>query len=670
MNGTKHLFFALAGILTLQAGMAQEKLTGLIENPLARPQPKLPATRATAPPLELPFVDCFVPTKPWPNTELWTTNGVYVNDHYAVNMPTIGIATFDALDTNGRVYPWLTGTSMPADTLTSLPINLAGTHDVVLSFFFQAGGLADIPEANDLFYLEFYSPSDDRWEKVWHAYTNIVDTVVTEIKFAQQPDQQHTRINHKLKDIRSKFIYTALEVNPQWLQSGFQFRFVNMVSLTVNIDAPGRSNNADVWHLSFLYLDKSRNVNDTLLLDVGIAAPQGPLTKVYESVPASHLNTTEAQRNLFGATTDITFTYRNLGWGTRNVSRRFSIKPLYGSGMAPINHTLGSENISDGQLHIRTFHEAPYYFSADTDAAAFEICSYLVIEGDAELTPLRRALRSNDTTTYIQRFHDYYAYDDGSAENGYGLFGNGTGNGRVAVQFQSYRTDSLRGVYMYFNFAKDSANLKPFRLAVWDDNDGVPGNLIYSHNVSRPAIRDSMNKFVAYKFRHALPIARGQAFYVGWIQTSEVFLNIGFDANRLNGHRNFYALNAFGGWSQSIYDGSLMIRPIFCDPQDFPDDFVPPPPPPTPVRPDDDYLLYPNPAYDQVSIRNLKAEREMSAPSGTQRIEVYNLRGTLVHSAYTPDGTFSVAKLPAGVYIVRIYENNMVKSSRKIIIAR
>jgi len=663
MNGKKHIFLTLIGIFILQAGIAQEKLVGLIENPLARPQPKRTASTALRAPtmLELPLVDNFAPVKPWPNTDLWTSNGVYVNTHYALNMPAIGVATFDALDANGRAYPWLGGAALPADTLTSLPVNLAGANSVVLSFFFQPGGLADLPGPGDLFYLEFYSPSTDSWERVWYAYVNATEDKVIEMKGTEE-------IQHTPADIRSTFIYTALEIEPQWLELGFQFRFVNMVSLTVNTDAPGRSNNADVWHLSFVYLDKWRNVDDTNLPDVGIAVPQGPLTKVYESVPASHLNTTEAQRNLFGSTTDFTITYRNLGWGTRNVTRRFSIMPLYGSGVAPVSYSGGSENIFDGQTQTRTYEFPPYPFSADDDEAAFEIRSYLVT--DADPSPLRAALRSNDTTTYIQRFHDYYAYDDGSAENGYGLFGAGTENGRAATQFHCYRTDSLRGVYMYFNYAKDGANLKPFKLAVWDDDEGIPGNLIYSHNVSRPEVRDSMNKFVAYKFAKALPIARGQIFYVGWIQSSEVFLNIGFDANRLNGHRNFYALSAIGGWYPSIYDGSLMIRPIFCEPQDFPDDFVPPPTPVPQVRPDDEYLLYPNPAVDQVNIRNLKAEREMLPPSNTQRIEVYDLRGTLRHSAYTPDGTFSVAKLPAGIYIVRIYENNLIKSSRKIIVAR
>jgi hypothetical protein len=223
---------------------------------------------------------------------------------------------------------------------------------------------------------------------------------------------------------------------------------------------------------------------------------------------------------------------------------------------------------------------------------------------------------------------------------------------------------------MYFNFAKDSANLKPFKIAVWDDDNGLPGELLYSHVVARPALRDSMNKFVAYKFEKAIPISRNQIFYIGWIQTSEVFLNIGFDANRLNRDKNFYSLNNYDGWLPSIYDGSLMMRPIFCEAQKFPDDFVPFPTPRPAVKTGDDYLLYPNPAMDMITIRNLKAEREMLPFSGTQRVEVYDLRGALVHTAYTPNATFSVAGLSAGVYIVRIYENNVAKTSCKIIVTR
>jgi hypothetical protein len=288
---------------------------------------------------------------------------------------------------------------------------------------------------------------------------------------------------------------------------------------------------------------------------------------------------------------------------------------------------------------------------------------------DNEISPLREALRRNDTTKYIQEFHDYYAYDDGSAENGYGLFGYGTSNGRVAVQFTSLSTmtDSLHGVYMYFNMAKDSANLKSFNIAVWDDNGGAPGNILWQGKYDKPEVRDSLNKYVAYKFNKPLPIARNQVFYVGWIQTSEVFLNIGFDANTPNKGKNLYALGATGSWYESIYDGALMIRPIFNRSGKFPDDHVPPVAVPGAAAVPDEYFIYPNPAFDWITIRNLKNE-ELGIVTPRQRVEIFDMSGRKHRTGYADGGMFSVSGLAAGMYIVRVIENETVKTSQKLIV--
>ncbi len=666
LQGFKYILLTLAAFFLLLPLIAQERLVGLSENPHARPQPpqlKKRLQRNAPAMLQLPFVDNFVPENPWPNMNLWTDNGVYINTNYAVNMPTLGVATFDALGSDGRLHTWLGGASMPSDTLTSLPIDLSISSGVVLSFFYQAGGLADMPGPNDLLRLEFYSPADDEWTTVWTASANSADSSIIELSIGGG------FVKHQFDTISTQFIYTAREVGDHWLQQGFQFRFINHVSLTVNNDALGRANNGDFWHLSFVYMDKNRNVDDTRLPDVGICTPQGPVTLGYESIPAYHLNTTEAQRNLFPSNTQFTISYRNLGWGTKQVTSRFAIHPLYGSTTPAATYTGGTENIFDYQTQTRTFDSfQPYQYTADGDDAAFEVRSYLVV--DADNTPLRTALRKNDTTSYIQRFSDYYAYDDGSAENGYGLFGYGTDNGRVAVQFQTYRTDSLRGMYMYFNFAKDSANLKKIQLAVWADNDEKPGALMYAQSIDRPVLRDSINAYVAYKFLKPIPISRGQKFYIGWIQTTEAFLNVGYDANRTTGGKNYYALNGFGEWFFSLYDGALMMRPIFCRPGAFPDDAVELPANKPVTVEGDNYLLYPNPARDLVSIRNLTAEEQMLPQADRQSVEVYDLRGEFLFAVNTPNGSFSVGDLPAGVYIVRVIENNKIKTSKRIIIAR
>jgi hypothetical protein len=403
--------------------------------------------------------------------------------------------------------------------------------------------------------------------------------------------------------------------------------------------------------------------------------PQTHLTIGYSSIPAHHLLSPSAA-SVFPDNTTFNIAYRNLGMGTQNVYRRFAIRPVYGTNAPPEEVTVypgGGENIfnpgdpNGDALHERTFEFAPYDFTDILPGAAdvaYEVSSYLLF--DAGTPTLRRALRHNDTTRYIQEFHDYYAYDDGSAENGYGLFGYGTANGRVAVPFTPVMADTLRGVYLDFNMAKDSANLKPFEVAVWDDNGGVPGNILRREKYSRPAI-DSLNAYVAYKFNKPLPVAGNRVFYVGWIQSSEVFLNIGFDANTPGAGRNLYALGA-GSWYESIYDGALMLRPIFTrTPGGFPGAHETPEPAQASAALSGEYLIYPNPAVDWITIRNLKAE-ELGAVPPRPLIEIFDMSGRKHRTGYADGGIFSVSGLAAGMYIVRIIENETVKTSQKLIV--
>ena len=665
----KILCYSIAFLLLSDIAAAQELLLGLEENPLAQAQPKKTAVASFsiqyAPPLvSLPFVDDFAHRKPYPKTTLWESRGVYVNNTYALNMPTVGVATFDALNDQGRLYPHLTSGSSPADSLTSFPISLTGAPDVVLSFFYEPGGVGDMPGMQDFLNLEFYSPITSEWTLVWSAFANEEMNTVTETNW-----ETGLSLDHVSDTLNNKFIYTAIAIdNPDYLHDGFRFRFINYVTLSVNQDAPGRASNADMWHLDFVYLDRNRNVNDTNLPDVAMSEPQAPISRTYESIPASHLNTTEARRNMFGNTMTLGMTYHNLGWGVRNVTRRFSITPLSpGITTLPENYLAGSENIFDGQIQSRSYDYDPYEFMAGGDSAVYEIKSYLIV--DSDMTPLRTALRENDTTSHIHVFRDYYAYDDGTAENGYGLYGNRTESGRVAVQYSIYSSDSLRGVYMYFNMAKDTANARAFRLAVWADNNGMPGELIYSHRVSRPAFRDSMNMFVAYKLEKPLYIARNQRFYVGWIQQTEGFLNIGYDANRTYEGKNFYSLSSTAQWMASDFQGALMIRPIFCKVENFPGDYVSPPVvSPAPAE-GDGIKLYPNPVRDLLYVRNADEEARGIQPP-VRRVEIYDMKGNLVQWSYANDGSVSVSSLLPGIYIVRIMQSGAVKAVRKIIVSR
>jgi len=654
----------LTGLLVAVASpalWAQEALVGIYANPQARPQPARTQSaflRAAPPVLDLPVVNDFADGNSWPAANIWESKGVFVNTTYGINPPSIGVATFDAQDDHGKIYPHIGSTPEKADELTSKDVNLAGKVGVVLSFFYQPAGLGDMPEPDDLFRLEFFSPSAGKWDTVWTASANERDTTLAEIYYLLN------QTTHQITDsISTKFHYVVIAIDDaRYLQDGFRFRFSNLASMAAS-PVPGRRDNCDHWHLDYVYLAAGRTVENAALPDVAICEPQQSLALAYTAIPASHLNTSDAERNLFGNPMRLTLTYRNLGWGPRNITRRFSIIPRKGAAGGAQDYMAGSENILNNQKFIREYTFEPYIFAAaqsDADTVEFEIRSYIVTDVGGD--EFRQALRHNDTTRYIQHFYNYYSYDDGTAENGYGLYGNGTGNGQVAVRYTSYAADSLRGISMYFNLALDSANAKAFRIAVWADDSGMPGELLHSERVNSPVFSDNLNKFTTFVLEKAIPVQRGQSFFIGWQQLSEAFLNIGYDANTSRENVNFYSIGNV--WYPSEYGGSLMMRPVFDKTLKSNAQNKPAPATKAP----DNWVVYPNPARDRVTVINQTAPN--NAELSTYRVELYDVNGTMVLNTPAGTGNFSVAALPNGLYILRIYENEQYKASKKIIVAK
>ena len=54
--------------------------------------------------LALPFFDDFARGATTPEPSSWTDSYVLVNQTYAINPPTVGVATFDALNQYGKIY--------------------------------------------------------------------------------------------------------------------------------------------------------------------------------------------------------------------------------------------------------------------------------------------------------------------------------------------------------------------------------------------------------------------------------------------------------------------------------------------------------------------------------------------------------------------------------------
>jgi len=109
------------------------------KNALSKPKVKAHSKASSS----LPFYDDFSKGLSYPDPDKWFQSSVLINQTYAINQPTIGVATFDAMNRNGKLHSHLTTTPEIADTLTSKPINLVYNEDdsLYLSFWYQPKGL-------------------------------------------------------------------------------------------------------------------------------------------------------------------------------------------------------------------------------------------------------------------------------------------------------------------------------------------------------------------------------------------------------------------------------------------------------------------------------------------------------------------------------------------------
>ena len=306
--------------------------------------------------------------------------------------------------------------------------------------------------------------------------------------------------------------------------------------------------NCDQWNIDYVLLDKNRNANDTVYADVAFRLPLRSLLKSYEAMPWRQFKQVYLQE--MGSS--IPVQYRNNDTIIRNVTRNFEIWDVYKNTRSHF-FSAGASNISP-LTNVDYKANLIYTYNTDNnDSALFRItCSLITDEFDP---------KENDTLVYLQKFSNYFAFDDGSSEGGYGINGLGSRNAMVAYRFKSFIQDTLRAISICFNDSYMNSNQRAFDLMVWDDNNGIPGNLLYSMEEVMVEQGEGLNGFYTYLIPEGVMV--NDIFYIGWRQRSETFLNAGFDVNTPHGGRQFYWLN--GDWIQSQVQGSIMIRPVVGD---------------------------------------------------------------------------------------------------------
>ena len=204
----------------------------------------------------------------------------------------------------------------------------------------------------------------------------------------------------------------------------------------------------------------------------------------------------------------------------------------------------GYQNCIQCQAHACPPVNFVFPLSTTADSAEFEIRHYIFYT--------QEDLR--DTLTYRQKFFNYYAYDDGTPEEGYGLTPEGA---KLAYRFRLNVKDTLRAIQMFFNHTLNDANERYFNLMVWQDNNGKPGEVIYSQLNEKVEYSSNLLGFHTYMLDEPVPV--NGIFYIGWEQQSSENLNLGYDRFN-NAQENIY-YNSTGEWFQSIYNGALMMRP-------------------------------------------------------------------------------------------------------------
>lgn len=606
-------------------------------------------TSKAADTLSLPIVDDFAMEGPYPSDKIWSDNLAFVNHSYGINMPSIGVATLDAIDSQGAVYSSITQYPSEADQLTSHPIDLSysASDSVYLSFYYQPQGLGDCPEEGDSLLVEFYSPDDDTWHPVWKAYVIQEDDEplkINELNYINKSTKEIGKTDNFLLYENFFLVLIPIQEN-KFLKRGFRFRFRNFVS--INTTPESKESNLDHWNIDFVYLDKSRNMYDTIINDLAFARDIESLLHNYEAIPWSHF----LRASAYEMKDSIEITYANLSDQHKNITREFEIIDLSGQ-----NETYAFTGGGGDDLDPFAFESYkrklnyifPYEFGEDS--AAFEIKSYLITDTLTANIPYRW----NDTTRFYQRFYNYYAYDDGIPESGYGLAYNNSEYAKVAIEFNTYVKDTLQAVQIFFNKTLKNNEIF-FNIKVWAYEDGLPGEELLTVEYVKPQYENELNKFYTYKFDEKI-ILNGK-FFIGWQKSNTTeMLNVGFDKNNINNDKVYTTI--YGNWAESRVEGTIMIRPVFGKPfevissgnPDFTED-------------ETEMILYPNPAHDHINI-NINSASQFT----DKKIEIINMQGSVVYSGILNNEPVNISNLSKGLYFVKVTcDNNNILVEKLLI---
>ena len=573
--------------------------------------------------LELPFFEDFTSEDIYPDSSKWRDNDVYVNRHFPIKPPSYGVATFDFLNEFGSPYKTLqkdlTG---GGDTLSSQAIDLTskggasiGPQDsVYLSFYYQPRGLGDFIKSTDSLLLEFLSDSGS-WEKIWAV-----------------PGKGF-----------SSFVQVMIPITEnQFFHKAFQFRFVNWTHYW------GNNNH---WHLDFIYLNSGRSMNDIYSDDYSIQSSPTSLLKRYAAMPYEHF-----LEDVSGELEDSVY----IGI-TNNNDQSITALVRYDHEFngSNIGGTLFSENSATLVARSNSVRKLPIQDISGLSGFPVVVDRKFFIKENGATNPT--PYQENDEFHSQQIFDRYFAYDDGSAETGFGFNDLNGKEGAVAVRFELNKPDTLRGIGMYFTHNINVLGDVRYNLDIWRSiaRPGREDDLATSIPIKGVKYTTDINGYYYFLLSEPIALSAGD-FYVGWTQGSDFNLGVGFDKNGGNLYQGVALnkdifFNVGEGWQENTSSdlvGVPMIRPIVGKSNPFVSS--------TKSMKQSILTLYPNPAYDVLNIEG-----------NTQRLTnavIHGLDGREHLVNWINDKTIDVSALKSGIYLLKFIDSDGRIAAQKFVI--
>ena len=652
-------FFLLICVFGASELHAQEVLLPLRQNPLksqeALERHKM-AEKAVDQPVRLPFWDDFSYQGPYPDNTLWADNHVFINTSFAVHPKTNGVATFDILDANGKIYEHATANNQAfeADHLTSRPIRLDSIFEpapmalspadsVMLTFYYQPQGKGGDPVPRDSLVLQFFHPGyydeendqeqEAHWKTVWQAEGESLQ------KFSKDTFPYFRRVAIAITD-------TA------FFNSDFRFRFINHASFPPQKNIRNYSGTRSIWNIDYVKLDHGRSKTDSSYYDIAFASPAQSMLSEYTAMPWSHYiadpqgslrdNFRIRISNLDNRSYNYSYNYRILDEGG-HVLRTYSggswvIAPFF------------EEGYQDYQPHTRPILISNPLPTAPAEEKRFSIVHAIREGATGDSRP------RNDTIMYEQHFSNYFAYDNGIPD----LVHLTTGYDPArAYQFLANHPDTLEAIQFYLMNTMMGPDQQAFYLTVWNSLD--PEEIIYQSDNPVYTKPEAGDQFLTYLLEEELLVE--DTFYVGLQQmgniSSQTSIGIGFDKKNEAKTRLFINKGDGDGWIQSVEDGAIMIRPVvkretitgITDPENR----------------ENDLTVYPNPARGNRLEVNLKGNGNADQD---REIRIYDVQGQLIHSgAYV--SSLDISGYSNGMYILRVLDQNSSQSiTTRFIISR